>query len=66
MTSLPKTARGHDAITVFVDRLSKYVHIIPTKMTITAIQFATIFRDDPIFIYNKDDFLYNKESKKLI
>jgi hypothetical protein len=46
MTALPKTARGHDAIAVFVDRLSKYVNIIPTKMTITAIQFATIFRDN--------------------
>jgi hypothetical protein len=46
MTTLPKTAREYDAIAVFVDRLSKYVHIIPTKLTITAIQFANIFRDN--------------------
>jgi hypothetical protein len=46
MTTLPKTARGHDAIAVFVDRLSKFVHIIPTKMSITAVQFANIFRDN--------------------
>jgi hypothetical protein len=45
MTALPKTARGHDAIAVFMDRLSKCVHIIPTKMTITAIQFAATFRE---------------------
>jgi hypothetical protein len=37
MTSLPKTAKGHDAIYDFVDRLSKYVHIIPTKMSQVAI-----------------------------
>jgi hypothetical protein len=46
MTGLPKTAKGHDAICVFVDRLSKYVHIIPTKLSQTAIQFATVFRDN--------------------
>ena len=46
MTGLPKTAKGHDSICVFVDRLSKYVHIIPTKMSQTAIQFATVFRDN--------------------
>jgi IS30 family transposase len=46
MTTLPKTARGHNAIAVFVDRLSKYVYVIPTKMSITAIQFATLFRDN--------------------
>jgi hypothetical protein len=45
MIGLPKTAKGNDTICVFVDRLSKYVHIIPTKGTNSAIQFASIFRD---------------------
>ncbi len=46
MTGLPRTSKGHDAICVFVDRLSKYVHIIPTKMSNSAIQFATVFKDN--------------------
>jgi hypothetical protein len=39
MVRLPRTQCGEDAIAVFVDRLSKYVRIIPTKTDITAIQF---------------------------
>jgi hypothetical protein len=27
---LPTTADGHDSILVFVDRLSKMVHLVPT------------------------------------
>jgi hypothetical protein len=45
MVRPPRTQRGEDAIAVFVDRLSKYVHIIPTKTDITAIQFANVFQD---------------------
>jgi hypothetical protein len=46
MTGLPKIAKRHDAICIFVDCLSKYVRIIPTKMNNSAIQFATLFRDN--------------------
>jgi hypothetical protein len=45
MVRLPRTQRGEDAIAVFVDRLSKYVRIIPTKTDITATQFANVFQD---------------------
>jgi hypothetical protein len=45
MVRLPRTQRGEDAIAVFVDRLSKYVRIIPTKTDITAIQFANVFQE---------------------
>jgi hypothetical protein len=42
---LPRTRRRYDAITVFVDRLSKYVRIIPTKTDMSAIRFANVFQD---------------------
>lgn len=45
ITSLPKTAGGHDGIFVVVDRLSKRVHLAPISMTITAPQFAKVFAD---------------------
>jgi hypothetical protein len=31
ITKLPKTAKGYDSICVFVDRLSKMVHLVPCK-----------------------------------
>ena len=43
---LPKTKRGHNAIVVFVDRLSKMTHFIAVNDTISAEQFAGIFRDE--------------------
>src|SRR5262249_37741331 len=35
ITHLPKSKSGHDAITVFVDRLTKMVHLSPAKSTNT-------------------------------
>ena len=43
VTQLPRTARGHTAIMVVVDRLSKQVHLIPTRDQATARQTAQIF-----------------------
>jgi transposase InsO family protein len=42
---LPRTVRGNDAITVFIDRLSKRVHYVACQTTLTAEQFADIFVD---------------------
>ena len=44
ITQLPKTPAGHDAIVVFVDRLSKHVHFEPTSTAVTAPELARIFR----------------------
>ena len=32
VSSLPKTSRGHDAVWVIVDRLTKSAHFIPVNM----------------------------------
>jgi hypothetical protein len=42
---LPKTPRGFDSITVFVDKLTKQVHFVPCHTTDSASQIARIFFD---------------------
>ena len=43
ITQLPVTVRGHDAIVVFIDRLTKMVHFAPTTTTVTAQLLAKVF-----------------------
>ena len=45
ITQLPRTASGHDAIVVFVDKLSKMVHYAPSTTSVTAPQLARLFFD---------------------
>jgi hypothetical protein len=40
---LPPTERGNDSIMVVVDRLTKMVHLMPCRTTITAPQVASLF-----------------------
>lgn len=48
VTALPKTAAGYDAILVFVDRLSKMVHIAPTTEEVDTSGLAQLFVDHVI------------------
>ena len=48
ITQLPRTAAGHDAIVVFVDKLSKMVHFAPTTTTVSAPQLARLFFDSVV------------------
>jgi hypothetical protein len=41
-TGLPRTKRGHDSFVVFVDKLTKRMHAVPCKKTITSEQTAHI------------------------
>jgi hypothetical protein len=43
---LPKTARGFDSITVFVDKLTKQIHCVASHTTDNAPQVARIFFDN--------------------
>ena len=43
ITDLPATSGGHDAILVFVDKLTKYVHLAPTTKSCTAQDAAQLF-----------------------
>jgi hypothetical protein len=46
ITHLPCTTRGHTAIVVFVDRLTKMVHFVPTTDTVGALGFADLFMSE--------------------
>jgi hypothetical protein len=43
ITCLPLTNNDYDAILVIVDRLTKMVHLVPCKTTVTAPEVATLF-----------------------
>jgi hypothetical protein len=43
ITQLPKSSRGYDAIVVFVDKLTKMVHLAATRTEVTTPQLAEIF-----------------------
>jgi hypothetical protein len=43
ITHLPRTKSGHDALFVIIDKLSKRMHIVPTRSTATAKDTAQLF-----------------------
>ena len=43
ITALPRSRNGHDAIVVFVDKLTKMVHYVATTTDVTAPQLALLF-----------------------
>jgi transposase InsO family protein len=45
IVKLPKTKNGYDSLVVFVDRLTKRIHLAPTNETITSEGLAKIFFD---------------------
>ena len=51
ITQLPMTKQGHDAIVVFVDKLSKMVHLVPTTTMVDAPQVAKLFMREVIRLH---------------
>ena len=43
MTHLPRTSRGHDAVWVIVDRLTKLSHFLAVRMTFTLEDFGRLY-----------------------
>ena len=43
VTHLPRTSRGHDAVWVIVDRLSKSAHFLAVHMTFTLEEFCRLY-----------------------
>ena len=51
IVGLPTTSRGHDAIWVVVDRLTKMCQFVPTKTTIKTPELARLFVDNIYRLY---------------
>ncbi|KAJ9522138.1 hypothetical protein QJQ45_005140 [Haematococcus lacustris] len=51
ITQLPVTSAGHDAIVVFVDKLTKMIHTVPTTTAVSAPELAQLFFDS-VFKYH--------------
>ena len=51
IVKLPKTAAGHDSILVFVDRLTKMVHLVPTTEALDARGFAVLFVNNVVRLH---------------
>ena len=43
VTHLPWTSRGHDAVWVIVDRLTKSAHFLAVRMTFTLEEFCRLY-----------------------
>ena len=46
ITKLPRTKKGHDAIWVVVDRLTKLAHFLPIREDFSADKLAKIYVDE--------------------
>ena len=42
-THLPRTSRGHDAVWVVMDRLTKSAHFLALRMTFTLEEFYSLY-----------------------
>ena len=51
ITQLPRSRCGHDAIVVFVDKLTKMVHYVATTTTVTAPQLASLFMREVVRLH---------------
>jgi hypothetical protein len=51
VVALLKTQGGYDAVCVFVDRLTKMVHLAPTATTVTAEQTARLLFDNVVRLH---------------
>ena len=57
ITGFTETPRGHDAIMVFVDRLTKMAHFCPCAKTLTSSQLAAMFIDRVFRLHGLPDVL---------
>ena len=51
VTSLPRSPKGHEAIWVIVDRMTKTSHFIPVKMSYSLDQLAQIYIDEIVSLH---------------
>ena len=51
VTGFPKSKRGNDVILVVIDKLTKVVHFLPIKESITAAQLAELYTSRIVYLH---------------
>ena len=51
VTGLPRSPKGHEAIWVIMDKMTKTTHFIPVKMTYSLDQLAQIYIDEIVSLH---------------
>ena len=64
IVGLPNTQRGHDAICVVVDRLTKMAKFIPTKTTVSTLESARLFVDQLYRLYGLPSGIVSDRDRK--
>ena len=65
IVGLPNTQRGHDAIWVVVDSLTKMAKFIPTKTTVSTPKLARLFVDQLYHLYGLSSSIVSDHDRKL-
>ena len=64
ITQLPETRKGHDAIMVFVDRLTKMVHFAPTRTEASAEDVAQLFMEHVVRLHGcPEDVVSDRDTR---
>lgn len=64
ITGLPRTTRGYDMICVFVDRLTKMMHAVPCKTSITAEKTADLFFETVVRLHGMPETVVSDRDPK--
>ena len=64
IVGLPNTQRGHDAIWVVVDHLTKMAKFIPTKTTVSTPKLAWLFVDQLYHLYGLPSSIMSDRDRK--
>jgi transposase InsO family protein len=57
ITQLPRSRHGHDAIVVFVCRLTKMVHFVATRTAVSSVQLAEIFLREVVRLHGVPQYI---------
>ena len=59
VTHLPRTLRGHDAVWVIVDQLTKSAYFLVVRMTFTLEEFCRLYVQEIVRLHGESYLLYH-------
>ena len=63
VTRLPQTSRGHDAMCVIVDRLTKSAHFLAVRMTFTLDELCKLYVREIVRLHGGHNYSIGLESQ---